>query len=182
VFSSGFSEGNSTTPITREQAEDDTYMGRRRIVRIHEDYDVLYDILYYIYTGIICFQTDPQTIRIPSGNYCFLDGPTIYAAADRFLLTDLKQICLGFLDRSCDINNITSRVFSRTAMLYPEVDEIYSCYFKVNFKEVMETTEFKGFFDNLEKSEDSDMRAEINEKFRRLIQDQFKQTKRQRLQ
>jgi hypothetical protein len=199
VFNSGFSEGRSGVPIrsqhasdhdstdgshynldiqtfdTEDNSHDDTIIERRRVVKISEDYHIFHDILYYIYTDTITFYEDDA---IPARQ---LFGTThgytskvekLFAAADFYLLNDLRKKASAFLRRTCNLKNITFRVFGHTAALYSEIDEIYSSYFKANLKDVMKHRSYQFFFDMVEESSDSDWKASVNSKFRKLVQEE----------
>jgi hypothetical protein len=182
VFQSGFSEGktiNSNSATSEGCEEHAGFLERRRIIKVVDDYDTLHNILYFLYTGIIVFDTDPnnsQYTRFPRAKTpCrTMDVEMLHSAADRFLLTDLKKMTSDFLKSTCTLENITSRVFGESAGLFPDLDQSYSAYFKANLAEVMETKDFKIFFDELENSSDISLRKKINSTFRALVHDQLK--------
>jgi len=167
VFNSGFSEGQTA------DSTDDTFLERGRIIKTSENYRLFYNILYYLYTEVIVFDTDPnypseESLEIPP------DVESIYAAADRMLLTDLKEKALGFLRRTCSTENITARVFGHNASVYEELNEIYTSYFKEHLEEVIKTLEYREFFQELEESSDISLKLNISSKFRKLVEDRFK--------
>ena len=200
VFNSGFSEGRSGVPIRSQHAlddsstdeshynlgfnqednnHDDTMIERRRVVKISEDYHIFHDILYYIYTDIITFYEDDATptgqlFETPQGYASKVEK--LFAAADFYLLNGLRQKAIAFLRRTCSLKNIAFRVFGHTAVLYPEIDEIYSSYFKANLKDVMKHRSYQFFFDLVEGSSDSDWKASVNSKFRKLVQEEVADT------
>jgi hypothetical protein len=170
VFNSGFSEGQSNSIA---DSVDNTLFEKRRIIKTSENYQLFYSILYYLYTEVIVFDTDPnypseESLETPS------DVESIYAAADRMLLTDLKEKALDFLRRTCSIENITTRVFGHTASAYEELNEIYASYFKKHLEEVIQTLEYQEFFQELEESSDISLKLNISSKFRKLVEDRFK--------
>jgi hypothetical protein len=140
VFASAFLEGDSVsiaelkseTPLAPLR-QDGTSLHRKTIT-ITEDFDVVHNILYYIYTNSITFSTvasqEPQS-KGNQPNVC--DAEDIFALAHRLDLEDLKGKALEFLGRSCTPRNITSRVFSQSASLYDEVGKVYDEYFKRNW-------------------------------------------------
>ena len=182
MFTSGFSEGTSRTsshtsnntiatliPTSIEQDPEETFHGR--IVEVYDNYEIFKNILYFLYTGIVIFDTDPETSTNQKEELSEVEE--IFMAADRYLLNDLKERAFKFLERTCDINNITSRLFGQVAGLYPELDQIYSSYFKSNLLQIMGSEEYKTFFEELEESRDDRLKADINSKFRKLVQDQL---------
>lgn len=181
MFNSGFSEGVSSAKKTENNPN--FVFGSRRTINIEIDYAVFHNILYYLYTGIITFDTHPYTTPI-TGETHTIDIESLFIAADRLLLSDLKRLILDFLRRTCEIDNITSRVFGPIARLHSEVDEVYCSYFKAHLAEVMESEAFEDFFRNVDNSWNAELRDEVNLKFRELVQEQFKEgesNKRRRL-
>ena len=161
VFNSQFCEGNIPT------------IGRRSI-DVEEDFDVLHSIIYYLYTGQITFDDDPSSsVSTPK----VTDPGIIYSAADRFLLPELKDKAYNFFISTLDVKNITSRVFDEQLTLHTEVDEVCSSFFKIRVGDIMETSEYKEFFAELENCP-CERRAWVNSKFRALVEGQLRGLKR----
>jgi hypothetical protein len=172
VFNSQFIEGYQDKS---GDMHDDTTI-YRRIVNIKEDFRTFFQILYYIYTGSIEFDTHPSTSPSQHNEeeYQFpLDATTIYAAADRYLLADLKSKAFEFLESTCDVKNITGRVFGDTAELYLEIDEMYSAFFIAHSAEIIKTVEYEKFCEELEALDDEDRKLEVNSKLRQLAEDKL---------
>jgi hypothetical protein len=108
---------------------------------ITEDFNLMHNILYYIYTDRITFGTDVDS-SIGANLPKLCPAEEIYEAADRMLLNELKQKALNFLELTCTIKNITSRVMSEFAHLHSDVAAVYDDYFRKNWCEIQETAEF----------------------------------------
>lgn len=175
MFNSGFSEGSSCT--SKKENNLNSVCESRRTINIEIDYAVFHNILYYLYTGVVTFDTHPYTTEI-TGEMYTIDVESLFAAADLLLLFDLKKLIFKFLRRTCDVDNITSRVFSPFARLHSEVDKFYCSYFKAHLVEVMDTRSYGDFFRMVDDSPDAEFRDEVNSKFRELVQEQFKDSAR----
>jgi hypothetical protein len=140
-----------------------------------EEFDVLHNILYYLYTGIIVFDTSPEGFDPSEHAPRAVDAHAIYAAADRFLLTGLKQKVFEFLQESCTVENITLRVFGDCARIHDQVTEFYNHFFIEHLGTVVTTFDYKNFFQEVE-GWSAKRRAEVNTQFRELAEDRLKET------
>jgi hypothetical protein len=168
VFSSGFIEGQLS-------ARNGTGSGGRHIIAMPEEFDVLHNILYYLYTGIIVFDTSPEGFDPSDHAPRAVDVHAIYAAADRFLLTDLKEKAFDFLQNTCTVENITRHVFGDCASIHDEVTKFYNSFFIEHLGMVVTTFDCKNFFQEVE-GWSAKRRAEVNTKFRELAEDRLKET------
>lgn len=173
VFTSQFREGEEIINVDSNTPE-------RRIIKVSEDFDILHNILYYLYTSRIIFDGDPFN----SPGYCekmpkLLEPGVIYSAADRYLLTDLKKKALSFFQTTINVKNITSRVFDQELSLHSEMDTLCTAFFKSRVEDIMATTEYDAFFVELENTS-LERRAWVNAKFRDLVEDQLRGLKRKR--
>jgi hypothetical protein len=164
VFESGFAEGDlamaaSTAPMDR-------YFPRREIT-MDDDYDVVHNVLYYLYTNTIRFSTESQNTPGPLPPLC--DAEDVYALAHRLDLADLKSKTLHFMKLSCTKRNITERSLSSFAALYDQVGAIYDEYFKANWQEVFKTDEFEKYFEELADEGDAKETSRVFKKFRELF-------------
>jgi hypothetical protein len=141
-----------------------------------EDLDVFYNILYYIYTGIIVFESSPELL-VPTNNAPkAVDVHLIYAAADRFLLGDLREKAALFLVKTCRVDNVTSRLFGMSDGLDSSgVAEYYEFYFQDNLETVLRSSDYKDFFQEVEGWSPTE-RAEVNTRFRKLTTDRLTET------
>jgi hypothetical protein len=172
VFASQFREGHKAN-------QNNTL--RHRSIHVDEEFDILHTVLYYLYTSQITFDTHPdQNTGSTNGEAPkTLDVETIYTASKFYLLDDLTSKALAFIQSVCTVNNITARIFGGFAGLHPEVEEVYTKYFKEHVGEIMATSEYQEYFDALE-NEPVERRAIVNAKFRELVQDELRGTKRKR--
>ena len=139
---------------------------------MEEDFNVVHNVLYYIYTNRIKLSTVHSVDSKPENRapkVC--DAEDVYALAHRLDLMDLKTTVLGFLSRSCNPRNITSRVFSRFAYLYDEAGQVYDRYFKNVWRQIRKSKEFKEFFVATEEGNNSKEIIRIFQKFRELVQE-----------
>ena len=132
-----------------------------------EDYDLLHNILYYLYTDHITFSTRVD-ISLPSILPKLCPVEDIYMVADRMLLGELKQKAFKFLELSCTPDNITSRLMSKFAELHDEVATVYQTYFRQNWDRIKNTEEFEQTFVELKDVEPQES-WRIHAKFREMM-------------
>jgi len=132
-----------------------------------EDYDLLHNILYYLYTDHITFGTNFG--KVPSsGLPSIYPAEEIYTTAELMFLQPLKEKALRFLKDSCTVDNIISRLMSKFAEVHPEPAKIYEEFFRKNWDVIKVGDEYNGLFKNLkEESFDDAVRTII--RFRNLI-------------
>jgi len=161
VFASGFSEGISVI-------KGSTYenVNEKRVVSTEVDFDTLHNVLYYLYTNQITFHSKPGK-ESPTGPRT-VDVQGIYEVADRFLLTRLKDKALDFLRHSCDIQNVTGRMFGEFARMHEDMNLEYLFFFRTHLPLIVQMVEFDNFFERLEGS-DADQ-IQINARFREVVQ------------
>lgn len=181
VFASSFAEGDSATethskPFSLDSDHstclNECTISHQRIIRMTDDFDVVHNILYYIYTNRITFSNVPSEQPQNSNEEPKIcDAERIYELAHRLCLESLQSKALGFLQRSCNIRNITSRVFGEFASVYAEAGKIYDDYFRKHWEQVRETGEFKQHFSEMEQQYESKEINQIFTKFRQLMYD-----------
>ena len=133
-----------------------------------EPFDLLHNILYYLYTDRITFSTNLNSCTsLPSTLPKLCSAEAIYIAADRMFLTDLKEKALNFLKLSCTTENITARVLGSFADVYTDVGIIYTDYFRRHWNSVRESEWFEKTFEEFEEGSDEKELAE--KKFRKLM-------------
>ena len=154
MFSSGFSEGL-------------TNVNEKRVVSTEVDFHTLHNILHYLYTNQITFHSKPG--KEPTNGPITVDVQSIYEAADRFLLPLLKDKALNFLRCSCDIQNVTGRMFGEFARKHEDLDLHYRFFFQTHLPLIVQTIEFDDFFERLEGSDAGQTSA-----FRKLVQDSLR--------
>ena len=155
MFASGFSEGL-------------TNVNEKRVVSTEVDFHTLHNILHYLYTNQITFHSKPG--KEPINSPRTVDVQSIYEAADRFLLPLLKDKALYFLRCSCDIQNVTGRMFGEFARNHEELDLQYRFFFQTHLPLIVQTIEFDDFFERLEGS-DAD---QISARFRKVVRDSLR--------
>jgi len=139
---------------------------------MEEDFDVVHNMLYYIYTNSITFSTvstqdpwrDPKVPRV-------CDAEDIYALAHRLELETLRLKALHFLRCSCNVGNITARVFRSFASFYEEVGMVYDEYIKDHWQEVALTSEFEEYFWLMDKETDNMEIRRVFGKYREITKE-----------
>jgi hypothetical protein len=176
VFASFFSEGDSAAanqfPSSQESLGS-LQNPRRKIIMI-ENFDVVHNILYYLYASRITFSTSTINSEESSRESCtpqVCDAEDIYALAHRLELEALQSKALRFLKSTCNVRNITSRLLSEFASIYDEIGQIYGSFFKENWTEVRSTVEYKDFFSVVEEMEDLKEIQRIHGKFREVMEE-----------
>ncbi len=104
------------------------------------DFVTLHNILYYIYTGVVNLHTtapDPQ--ELPHGYPEEPDPYELYRNADKFLLPDLKETCLGFIDAALTPTRVVEWLFNINSKGYEILIAGFIRYLVANFKEIRET-------------------------------------------
>ena len=138
----------------------------RRISMV-ESFDVVHNILYYIYTHHITFSTVVREEEAETPKIC--DAEDIYGLAHRLDLDSLKSKALRFLKQTCNCKNITERVFSKFATCYEEANEVYSEFFQNHWPDVRTTSEFTKYFEDLEEEGDLTEAHRVLRRFRELM-------------
>jgi hypothetical protein len=169
VFSSSFSEGDHNyVTVHNPNAKEDTRPARRRIHAL-ETYDVMHNMLYYLYCNRVTFSTVLEEVDDTSPRAC--DVEDLYALAHRLDVEKLRLKALGFLEKTCTLKNISSRVFSKFASLYPEVDTVYSRFFRRNWEEIRKREEHAEYFEEVDKGCDWAETSRVFKRFRELVRD-----------
>jgi len=169
VFESAFSEGDLAVEASAVQASDQTTSPRRHIM-VDDDFDVVHNILYYLYTDSVAFDTnlDPsRASHLPR----ICDAEDIYALAHRLDLADLQSKALHFLKLTCTPRNISERVLSPFATVYDQVGVVYDEYFRENWQIVRKTVEFKKCFRDVADGKDFDEISRVFKKFCELFEE-----------
>jgi hypothetical protein len=109
------------------------------------DFNLLHTILYYLYTDRITFGSNIKA-RISDDLPKLCSTEDIYILADQMQLEELKTKALKFLELSCTPENITERIMSKFAELYPPVEEVFRNYFTENWAVIKDKREFKDYF------------------------------------
>ena len=175
VFASSFSEGDSTVTSINERSqisEDPLNQITRRRIPMEDDFDVVHNVLYYMYTNGITFSnvTSENSSSKP-GLPRICDAEDIYALAHRLELKNLQNKTHRFLKSTCNVRNITARVFSEFAELYEDVGETYESYFKDHWEDIRGTTEFNKYFSVVEEKEDLTEIRRVYGRFRELMEE-----------
>ena len=184
LFGSAFAEGDAwAASSSSDTGASNVPLGprnsvvRQRVITMEEDFDVVHNILYYIYTNRIIFSTivpspkdsDPlneftitpgcsDTKVGPKVQPRVIDTEDIFALAHRLDLVDLQNLALAFLGKTCDFINITSRVFSHFAAKHEEVAQVYDAYFRKAWSSIvlLYSKEFKEYFAMMEEENNSE--------------------------
>jgi len=164
-FASGFSEGISN-PRACESPTSETG-NHRRVIPTDIDFDTLRNILHYLYTNQITFHSKPGKQQTTGPRT--VDVERIFEAADRLLLADLVDKAWSFLHESCDIQNITARIFGEFPKRHEPLNLIYRNFFRTRLSLIVQTSEFEDFFDQLR----GPNAHQINAQFRELLQSSF---------
>lgn len=159
VFASGFSEGISVKGVMNEN------INEKRVVETEVDFHTLHNILHYLYTNQIIFHSKPGKESVTGPRT--VDVQSIYEVADRFLLPHLQDKALYFLRQSCDIQNITSRIFGEFAKMHDDMYCAYRYFFRNNLPLIVQTIEFHSFFERLGGSDPD----QIHARFRKIVQE-----------
>ena len=158
MFASGFSEGvSAVNGETGEKVND------KRVISTETELHTVHNILHYLYTNQIIFHSKPG--NAPATGPRTVDVHRLYQAADQYLLPTLKEKALAFLYHSCNIQNITSRLFGEFARNHADINIRYRCVFCPRLPSIVRTVEFDEYFDGLEGS-DAD---KSNALFRELV-------------
>lgn len=174
MFASKFLEGDSATAARLSNSRilgGASHQVHHRTITMVEDFDVVHNILYYIYTNRITFSNvkTEESDLTESSKPRVCDAEEIYALAHRLELEGLQSKALHFLKSTCDVENIIARVFSQFASLYEEVGKIYEEYFRENWEKIRKTMEFREYFSVLEDTGDLPELRRVLARFRELM-------------
>lgn len=144
---------------------------RRRIIDMTDDFDIVHNVLYYMYTNCITFSTVNEDDLSPNESVVprICAAEDIFAIAHRLSIKSLQIKALHFLEATCNVRNITCRVLSDFASLYEELWEVYKAYFKENWAEIRCTAEFREYFSTVDEIEDASQIRRIFKAFRELM-------------
>ena len=168
MFTSFFSEGDAAAAALAAEHPGDCCP--RRIIRMEEDFEVVHNVIFYIYTQEIFFSTkssDSTDSDFPRP----CDAEEVYALAHRLELEDLKVKALSFLKLSCNPRNIISRVLGKYASVYDEMGCVYSEYLRKNWTRIRNTAEFEAYFADLAETGDPEEIIRSYDRFRELMKD-----------
>ena len=107
------------------------------------DFVTLHNILYYIYTGVVNLHTsapDPQ--ELPHGYPEEPDLYELYRNADKFLLPELKETCLEFIEAALTPTRVVEWLFNINSKGYEILKVGFMRYLVANFQEIRETEEW----------------------------------------
>lgn len=163
MFESSFVEGMDGP----EACKNCGYRGSLHKILTQEPFEVLYSLLYYLYTDCVYFTTAPGAEVVPLTD-CRIppcDAEEIYAIAHRFELDKLKTVALEFLVDTCDEINILSRVFGRRAEEYEELRDAYTTEFYQLWNNwIRDSSELTKFIEDLDLEIDEVRRATVSRK------------------
>ena len=171
MFESAFVEGShQSDEQTVESGCTDTH---RTMVNVDDDFDVLHNILYYLYTDQISFSTDLDASPFSKELPRFCSAEAIYAIADKMMLEDLKRKVLGFLESTCTVENITGRTMSEFASVYKPVGDLYAKFYRANWGKVRSSAAHSQFFSSKFEEEDMDGPEwrELFKRYRAVMED-----------
>lgn len=169
VFKSAFAEGKSISVGNPSQPENNIL--HRTILEVEDDFDLLHNILFYLYTGQISFGTDITSEQSEQGFPKLCAAEDIYAMADRFFLDELKEKAFNFLDVTCTVTNITAGALSKFARTYKEVGDMYSAFCRKNWKQVKSSTTHVEVFAKKESEGDMDELIDVFKRYRGIMED-----------
>jgi hypothetical protein len=169
VLRSGFSESQLVLPERSNSVKGKKSSNvPRRVVTITDDFDLFHALLFYIYTGRVCFTASPESFHGEFGDCPLIaNGEGMYALAHRLLFDSITSKALDFIQTTCNIKMVTACVFGSFGSIYQVVGRVYYNYFMTNWSEVIKTPEFENFFGELE--EDSAEYIRINRQFRDMV-------------
>ena len=137
----------------------------RRVIPIEHNFELFQLILVYFYTRKFCFTTSVKTVTDSSIPTTF-DAEGIYEIAECLKVESLKKKAVHFLQATCNVHNITPRVFGVFAKVHQDLSKLYDAYFQEHWDEVKESPRFEEYFIEMKDPEES---RRINTKFRSMI-------------
>ena len=143
MFASGFSES-----VSIHSGETGENVNEKRVISTETELHTVHNILHYLYTNQITFHSKPG--KAPATGPRTVDVHRLYQAADQYLLPSLKEKALSFLLFSCDIQNITSRMFGEFARKHEDINVRYRSAFCQRLPSIIRTVEFDKYFAGLE--------------------------------
>lgn len=170
MFTSDFREGDSTIRTVSSRIPADITFCPRRAFQTVENFEILYTILYYLYSDEICFSTDwPSTNSPDMPPYC--NPEDIYEIAHRFQLQQLEEKALFFLRETCDVTNIITRVFGVVSLSYEKVGAEYGKFFHDHWDEIKVLGELEEVLEEVDEDQDIYRRKAVYKKYRELIRE-----------
>ena len=106
------------------------------------DFITLHNILYFIYIGCVNLplpHDNPDDETVPEGYPDEPDPFRLYRNADKFLLSELKELCLLYLEHSITAQNVAERLFHPDCEFHLNLKTLYFDYLISNYEEVKKT-------------------------------------------
>jgi hypothetical protein len=157
VFQSNFIEGEN-------YGVDGIRQGQTTIVQTlqaHERFEVLYPILYYMYSDRICFTTAPIGDATPKYEVPPCDAQEAYRVGDILGLSQLKETALHFLVDTTDRSNILARIFGEFALTYDEIGSGYEKVFYKCWDDIRKTGALMEYFRRIQEEEKEERIMEV---------------------
>ena len=163
VFESGFLEGAGHSEACKDCGPVSVHT-----IRTMEPFEILYPVLYYLYTDCIHFTTasSGQTVSLTGCRTPPCNAEEIYAIADRLGLDRLKSLAFSFLIETCDETNILSRVFGTQVEQYEEFRNPYeSAFYELWNERIRNSSDLTDFINELETETDEVRRKRVTRKY-----------------
>ena len=136
-------------------------------------FDILHNIIFYLYTGEISLASDVSEKRWQASNPAIpnlCSAEEIFLIATAFRLDDLSAMASGFLRTTCTVGNITSRIFSTYARTSSALREMYQEFFLENWDEVKRHRSHEDYFkEKVNSCHDVEELKKLFEQYRLLI-------------
>jgi hypothetical protein len=162
VFESNFKEGQDLAPCPTCNGDQRAYQSLSiRVIPSPEPFEVLYPLLYYLYTDRVCFTTAPIGAAKSFYNVPSFDPEEAYRVGDLLDLDKLKERALDFLSSTSDESNIVSRVFGDYALDYEDIGKCYEKFFYQHWNSIRRKNGGKRYFKGLSDEADHGKSAKL---------------------
>jgi hypothetical protein len=139
----GAREQTPSGPAQQETPAAAAAAGKQTITVADQNYNLLHNILFYIYTNRILLTLKSKTNPSGPGSPRPCDVEGIYSVAEKLFIEKLRQKCLSFLKETCAIDNITKRLMGTASKESTELSDMYQQYFKANWAEISRSRDHK---------------------------------------
>lgn len=155
---------------TQQETPPAAAAGKETITVADENYNLLHNILFYIYTNRILLVLKLKTKPSGPGAPKPCDVEEIYSVAEKLFLEKLRQKCLSFLKETCAIDNITKRLMGTASKESTELSDMYQRYLKANWAEISRSRDHKEAMKDLRsEAYDNDEGSDFEDRFDEIM-------------
>ena len=144
-------ETSRKRPLSAVDSRADERPKQRTVISVDDvDYTTMHNILYYLYTGRVNLHLYMNEEEAPIGYPDAADPFLLYRAANMYMLKDLEDRCVQYLQSTCTPVNVIERLFDNTECAHHDrIRKLYLEYLNDNFERIKKTKEWEEMLLNM---------------------------------